>query len=137
MRTDFSKFMALCLQTLSAKRVRFACGSSGAHASQLGLFCVISQKSHPLRLSLSHAQSTWPDRIPLPPSHSTPSLLYPLNGSIPCNPQHGVQFGGLAKQSPIADHRPVRFVVWLDSGSSAHQTQEAGVASENSASWCS
>ena len=49
---------------------------------------------------VTHAQCTWLDRIPLPPQHSTPSLLYPLNGSIPCNPQHGVPFGRLAEQSP-------------------------------------
>ena len=29
-----------------------------------------------------------------------------MNGSIPCNPQRGVQFGRLAEQSPIAGHEP-------------------------------
>ena len=53
---------------------------------------------------MSHAQCTWLDRIPVPPRRSTPSLPYPLNGSITCNPQHGVQFGRLAEQSPIAGY---------------------------------
>ena len=55
---------------------------------------------------MSHGQCTWLDCIPLPPPHSTPSLLYPLNGSIPCNPPHGVQFGHLAEQSAIAGYDP-------------------------------
>ena len=50
---------------------------------------------------MSHAQCTWFDRILLSLSHSTPSLLCLLNGSIPCNPRHGVQFGRLAEQSPV------------------------------------
>ena len=52
---------------------------------------------------MSHAQCIWLDRIPVPPPHSTPSLLYPLNASILRNPQHGVPFGRLAEQSPITD----------------------------------
>ena len=32
---------------------------------------------------MSHAQCTWPDRIPLRPPHSTPSLPYPLNVGYP------------------------------------------------------
>ena len=55
---------------------------------------------------MSHAQSTWLDRIPLPPPHSTPSLLYPINGSVPRNLQHGVPFGRLAEQSPITGYEP-------------------------------
>ena len=55
---------------------------------------------------MSHAQSTWLDRIPLPPPHSTPSPLYPLNGSVPRNLQHGVPFGRLAEQSPITGYEP-------------------------------
>ena len=55
---------------------------------------------------MSRAQCTWLDRIPLPPPHSSPSLLHPLNGSTPWNPQHGVQFGRLADQSPIRGFEP-------------------------------
>ena len=74
----------------------FACGSSGAHASQSALFCVISQTSHPHQF-MSNAQCTSLGRISLPLQQSTPSLPYPLNGSIPCNSQHGVPFGRLAE----------------------------------------
>ena len=41
-----------------------------------------------------------------PAAHSTPSLLYLLNRSILCNPQHGVQFGGLAEQNPMTGYEP-------------------------------
>ena len=56
---------------------------------------------------MSHAQCSWLDRIPFPLPRSTPSLLYPLNGSISCNPQQGVPFGRLAEQSPITRHATV------------------------------
>ena len=38
---------------------------------------------------MSHAQCSWLDRILFLLPHSTPSLL---NGSISCNPQHGLLF---------------------------------------------
>ena len=56
---------------------------------------------------MSHAQCTWVDRIPLPPPHSTPFLLYLLNGSVSCNPQYGVQFGRLAEQRPCTTEKDV------------------------------
>ena len=55
---------------------------------------------------MSHAICTRHDRIPLPPPHNTPSLHYPLYGSISCNPQHGVQFGRLAEPSPATGCEP-------------------------------
>ena len=55
---------------------------------------------------MSHARCSRLNLIPLPPPHSTPSLLYPLNGSILRNPQHGVPFGRLAEQSPITGYEP-------------------------------
>ena len=39
---------------------------------------------------MSYAQCCWLDRILCPLPHGTPSLLYPLKGSAPCNPQQGV-----------------------------------------------
>ena len=55
---------------------------------------------------MSHAQCTRLDRIPLRPPHSTPSLLYPPNRTIICNPQQKrVQFGRLAEQSPLIPSR--------------------------------
>ena len=75
-----------------------ACGSSGVHASQLA-----TQPSSQAKF-MSHAQCTWLDRILLPP----PSLLYLLNGTIPCDPQHGVQFGRLPEQSSTAGYEAQR-----------------------------
>ena len=59
---------------------------------------------------MSHAQCSLLDRIPFPLPHSAPSLLYPLNGSISCNPQEGVPFGRLAEQSPITRYATVSSV---------------------------
>ena len=57
---------------------------------------------------MSHAPCSRLDRIPFPPPHSTPSLLYPPNRSIiPCNPQQGVHFGRLAEQSLLTNNDPV------------------------------
>ena len=48
---------------------------------------------------MSHAQCSWLDRIPFLLPHSTPSLLYLLNGSISCNPQHGLLFDNVTDAS--------------------------------------
>ena len=78
------------------------------------LFCVclksallrhFSKESSSQARFMSHAQCSWLDRIPFPLPHSTPSPLYPLNGSISCNPQQGVPFGRLAEQSPTTRAR--------------------------------
>ena len=73
----------------------FACASS-LH------FCVISQKSHPRRRVSCRTRNVHglTAFLFLFRTASTPSLLYPLNGSISCNPQHGVPLGRLAEQSP-------------------------------------
>ena len=73
----------------------------------LALFRVISQNSHLHRHgSCLTFNVHWLDRIPHPPPHSTPSLLYHLSGSIPCNPQHDVQVGRLAEHNSITNAQP-------------------------------
>ena len=54
-----------------------------------------------------HARSTWLDRIPFPPLHSTPSLLCPSDASTLCDTHLGEQFDRLAEQSPTSGYDPV------------------------------
>ena len=86
------------------------------------LFCVclksallrhFSKESSSRARFMSHAQCSWLDRIPFPLPRSTPSPLYPLNGSISCNPQQGVPFGRLAEQSPTTRARRRVSLVFL------------------------
>ena len=69
--TRCNHYFAPC--TFHTRKYFLACGSSGAHASQLASFCHEKQSS-PQGHFISHAQYTLLG-IPLPPSHSTPSLL--------------------------------------------------------------
>ena len=55
---------------------------------------------------MSHASYSWLNRIPFPPPHSTPSLLYPPDRSTPCHPQPGVPFGCLAEQRRLTGYEP-------------------------------
>ena len=80
---------------MSHTQTLFACG-----------LCHFTKLSSPWARFMSHAQRTWLDHIPLPLPHSTPSVLHPLNGRIPCNPQHGVQCGRLAEPSTITIFEP-------------------------------
>ena len=64
------------------------------------IVCVISKKSHPHR-RIPHRTRDGHGHITFPLLHNTPSLPYPPNRGISCNPQQRVPFGHLAEQSPI------------------------------------
>ena len=82
-------------RTLHTRKHFLACGSRGAHsrfAARIILLSFMKNSHLHGHIFRSHARCAWPDRIPLPPSHSIP--------------QHRVQFGRLAEQSSTTGHEP-------------------------------
>ena len=86
-------------------KCKLHCAPRTCHTHKHFLACGSSMQGSRAHF-MSHAQRSWLDRISCPPPHSTPSLLYPPNRSIPCISPQGVPFGRLAEQSPVTGYEP-------------------------------
>ena len=89
------------LRTCHTRKHFLACGSSGAHASQSALCCVIfSKEPHRIiscRTLHAHGLIVFFFSFAAQP----PSPLHLPIKSIPCHPQQGLSLGRFAEQSPL------------------------------------